>query len=219
MAANPKPPMQPKSPLHSRTAIKPAQQVKTLSKNQYSQACTARWDDWKKAGNAPKTRTEAIKLISQYCKALGNPQSLQTVLDDEDRAASLDIDPTTGYEELSSRLSFIVWDLTENNGKALNYTVETNFFSGLLRQAGLFLYTYTRARIAKVRTTMPTVVYRPGLGATLVANMSKPDLDAMVKEFIQANTARLLAWKTFGADVLTIKRAIRRLYKAALAAF
>lgn len=176
------------------------------------------WADWKQSGNAPATRGEAISILSKKMTDLG-PAS-------EVNKAFLALKRAHGKagedgDQLNDSLSFIVWDLLENSGKAMDYRVHSNFFGGLLQQATNLIYTYTRVslKVGKLTLTMPSVVYMPGRGAMRMVDIPQSSLSAIADEFVDDAKIRMIRWKSVGANQKFVKQVLKKLAASVLAEF
>lgn len=189
------------------------------SKMGTKQAYVQLWAEWKNSGAAPATRKEALAVLSRKMSALGTQTDVNKAFLALKRAHSR-VGDDDG-ETLNDSLSFIVWDLTENHGKAMDYRVHTNFFAGILEQARNLIYTYSRVnlKIGNRTLTMPTVVYMPGRGATRIVDIPQASLGAIADEFIEDAKTRILRWKSVGADQKFVKTVLRKLALEVLKGF
>jgi hypothetical protein len=207
-------------------AVRPSSKSKSKhgkqqSRGAYSRACQHACKQWEAAGHAPKSRQASMSIIASHLKALGNPDKLVAefeALKGQARSAVGEHDA----ERLDSSLLFLVWDLTKNKSRALNYDTATNFFSGLLRQASTFIYSYTRVPVVLAsgrKTTMPTVLWTPGGGAQRIIDIPKQTLEDIASQFIDETAVRLERWKPVGADADFIKKTLKRLEEKVLQKF
>jgi hypothetical protein len=99
-----------------------------MSKRKYERVCHERWQRWKDAGLAPATRKKALKIIEREFKAMGimlrkfKPKgtvfSFIPPLGVRVAIAKSIIDEDLPDGQLNDNLSFLVWDMTENKGRA-----------------------------------------------------------------------------------------------------
>jgi hypothetical protein len=99
-----------------------------MSKRKYERVCHERWQRWKDAGLAPATRKKALKIIEREFKAMGimlrkfKPKgtvfSFIPPLGVRAAIAKSIIDEDLPDGQLNDNLSFLVWDMTENKGRA-----------------------------------------------------------------------------------------------------
>lgn len=165
-----------------------------LGKVKYAQQCVERWNEWKELGLEPKTRAAALKVISDE-----RGKDLKAI-----RKAYSNFNEN-GEETISSALSFAVWDLTENSGKALDYSTDANWLTGVLSQASNFIYTYTRVqpvRPAGVKSigTDPTYTHVPGHGAMPIRKLTPKQFEIMVDSALADAKTKMLRWKALGAS-------------------
>jgi hypothetical protein len=188
------------------------------------------WLDWKKANKGPKTREEALKVIGKHMRL--NVSSIRDTLargisDDKGDVISVD-----------DRLSFMVWDIQENDGSLLDYSKgkwSERIISDLLTEVGNLLSTYTRyilptQSINKAQTTAiravereeapgissnpnsaPSVISLPGQGRTRVEDIPRNQLDLVIEDFMGYAVKALLRWKALGVDLARIKRVLAQI--------
>lgn len=191
--------------------------MSTLSKVKIMQACIAKWEQWKDGGNDPSTRDEAIRIISVELKAAGCHVTFASLKNQAKSVIKAD-----GSEEIDDNLSFIVWDLTQNNGTALNYSRDYNFLSGLLHQASHALRTMTRAivTIGKQRVSIPTRMSIKGMGtAQRLGKLTRSQLGDLINQFVEEAQAKVARWKFMGANKEDIHKFLRKLNRECLALY
>ena len=165
------------------------------------------WDQWVAGKLAPRSRREALDIVS---KQLHIPLSAL-------KNATSKAIHTDGREAIDSRLSLLVWDLTENGGRLFNYDRDSTLFANLLTQAGNFLYSYTRKslKIGSKVVTLPTRVSTKQ-GATTLASMTPAKLEDLAQSFIREAQAMLSRWRIVAENAPNLLRKLRRVEEVLL---
>lgn len=192
-----------------------------LSKKQFTEACVAKWHAWREEGKAPKTRAAALVIIGRELAAIDRAVEIEKI-----RKQAFGFVTEEGVEELDCNLSYIAWDLTENNGRAMDYDRDANFFSGLLAQARNQIYTATRKMFVvpgtanqPVRVTLPTNVFVKGVGTRRVDQITPDQLRAIADGFIQEAKIQIARWKLMGAELRFVRQKMRELQAEAVALY
>lgn len=172
------------------------------NKQKYIQACVAKWNQWRESGNGPKKRDDALLIIKSELEAAGCHLQLAEI-----QSQARSIVRTDGSEEVNSGISLMVWDLTMNSGKLIDYSRDKNFFAGLLQQARNVILTATRVvftyqaaaklggKVRDIRGTMPDQVYVPGVGIRPLDKLTRVQLTAYCDRLLAYNHAGLTRWK------------------------
>jgi hypothetical protein len=186
------------------------------SKAQYARSCLEKWDQWKKEGKEPKNRWNSLVTIQIALKKLGYTQ-----IDAGKIKATIakNVSLAQGEEERNRTLSFIVWDLTENSGQALDYSKDDNWFLGLMTQARAFMEVYTRFR---ARTKNGTKISLPamlpaskGKPAQLITQVSKKRLQEYLQDLAQDSKRSIARLKAIGVEWKDIRKTVIGIFKEA----
>ena len=188
----------------------------------YMRLCFERWDKWRQDGHEPASRSAALTIIKRELAVVHidfETSDLRKGL-----AVSLFEADDSREKSISSNLSYVVWDLTQNDGKALDYDVNSNYFSGLLQQAG-WAITQVRQIVAvqtssgERRISVPISIYVKGRGRETLVSQSPAKLEELAEAFIEDAKAQLIRWRALGANVTLVKRALRKLTQEVLKAY
>jgi len=200
------------------------------NKTKYLKACTLKFMQWREDGKAPSTRAAALDIVSKELRAIGQDIGLNDLKAQLARSILNEDEP----ELIDSNLAFIVWDLTVNNGKAFDYSVGQNYFSGLLQQVRNVLYTNSRevltlsVKSTGLREKMTkhsagtkklgalTIYSDPEKGAVQIKNLSQNQLDALAEKFIEEAKTRILRWKVLGANRMFVFGVLKKIEKEIL---
>jgi len=197
--------------------MKKAKKTKKIRKTikRYKLACITAWEAWKSAGNEP-TRNIALRTLAKKVIALGDTSTLSKEL-----VALSTAQDQEGGGGLNSSLSLIVWDLTQNKGRLLNYNTTSNFFNGLLKQAREILYTssVSSVKIGKIRVQVPTVKFIKGKGATSLGEIPEDQFNALIAADMAKIKAIVARWKIIGANLSFVQGKIAELYEEATKVF
>jgi hypothetical protein len=186
-----------------------------MSKSQRMLVYQDRWVQWKESGNEPANRSEALRILRDELANLSISLDTSAIKKELARYSE-----DTG-EYLPSALSFVVWDLVENDGKALDYGLDNNYFRGLLEQAGKLLTSYTRVRlkIGEQTYTVPSSVEVRGQGRQLISQISAAQLQQIADAWIESASTQMIRWKALGANKTTVKRYLNKLQDTVLEAY
>jgi hypothetical protein len=165
---------------------------------------------WQAAGKEP-SRERALEIIAQehgtgIAEALGE-----------------DLARNNADGSLNSRLSFWIWDLTENGRGAIDYDVNGAFVDAMLQQAanilsGTFAYAANAVKCGGKWISMPETRKVPGAGvqgATTISRETREEWAATLIYSAKYQIARARGLK--GIDWPFIRRVLVRLIKEARA--
>lgn len=215
--------------------VLPAPEEVALPRMKSVEAAVLTWDKWRKGGNAPKSREEALKIVGR-----------QMHLNVADLKSSIarGIKDDNGKWSVDDRLSFIVWDILENGAALIDYSRSVDrILSDLLWQAGQFISTYMRKPISMkrvlesastqvrslIRAEAPDLPKRKTItapsfvstsrGYRNVADIVPSELERLAENFVGYAVASLVRWKAIGADAAFIRRTFARAQERVLEEF
>jgi hypothetical protein len=187
-----------------------------MSNNSAMKSYGVKFMAWKEQGLAPRTRTAALRIIKTELTKVNI--SFEDSLIRKGLARSIQ----DGPDEISvdTNLAFIVWDLTENDGKAFDYKVDSNYFAGLLAQAhGILSSMRFAVKTSVGSVSIPMTLHVPGVGRQNVTAIPPKRLQEIADAFVEDARNQMLRWRTFGANIKTIKQTLRKLNREILEAY
>lgn len=197
--------------------------IKTSLRNKYA----ARYLEWQATGAAPKTRDAALKIIKSELTKVNIDFEATGIRKGLARSISDGVAET----EINSNLGFIVWDLTVNNGKAIDYRIDSNYLSGLLAQAHSVLTNHrfviktsiTPSPVGsslKIKSfSVPASLHVPGVGRRAVIHISTKRLTEIIEEELSQLKVQVMRWQKLGASMTQVKRALRIFNKQVLSMY
>jgi hypothetical protein len=190
------------------------------TRTKYLNACALRYMAWRDEGNAPKTRTAAMAIIGTELIAAGHQVSLKEIKSQVARSIMNGDD----LETIDDNLGYMVWDLTVNSGLAFDYSVNRNYFAGLLLQVRNALLTATRMTVATQiaaragetagrieHINIPTIVTSKTTGAVRLVDLNPERLEGFAHEFIEGAKNTIKRWKFLGADRKFVIKVLKKL--------
>ena len=168
---------------------------------EYAAGAREQWYEWREK-NEP-THDKAIAIVA---RELG-------------RTNGLGIDYAVPDEEgrIDERLSFLVWDLTENGRGALDYDKQDGFIRNLLEQARMYVgaaYARNSVKIGKCVYTFPDRIRTEGRGKQRLADATEAERRIEAERMIRVAKATILRWKMVdGCDWKFIRGVLMRLYR------
>jgi hypothetical protein len=166
------------------------------------------WQAWRDAGSEPQTRAKAIKIVKSELAKAGIAQFDEGLIRSTLAHDSVSEDSST----INSSLSFMVWDLTENDGKALDYSVDANYFKGLLEQARQFI-SHFRVKLSSGSETFTAsqFVNVKGRGVQPITRIDSETLQQIADREIEGAYLTIRRWKLLGATKGFTKKKMREL--------
>jgi len=209
------------------TALAAPQQLRSMKQ---VQSGVLAWYEWRDAGKGPKTRDEGLRIISSH-------MGMDFTRCRESLARSIK-NQLTEEETINDRISFIVWDIRENDASLFNYrNTLDRILADLLAEAGNLIRTYTRVclntkrlmksasesirRVERAEAPTvkespiygPTIIREKGRGYQKVVDLNRETLERQAQDFITYAVRSLVRWKAYGADPNYIKATLREIEK------
>jgi hypothetical protein len=171
-----------------------------MSKTEYAAAAYEKWAAWRESGKEP-SHDRAMKIVQ---RELGKTNGLgveYAVPCDDGRP--------------DDRLSFIVWDLTENGRGALDYDKQDGFIKNLLEQARMIVsgvYARDSVKIGGRWSSYPRTMQTPNRGRVRITDTTAEEREMEAERMIRVAKGMILRWKgVAGIDWKFIRSVLLRL--------